>query len=307
MKGIPMASARTRFAFAALAAGALAAGALGQSGSTQPGAGTPQPKPAAQPAAQPATPPQTPPATPAPGAPPAPAAPEQPKALPVPDGPALNKQELEGGVIAEDIKIGDGPVIKLDDTLCFHYHGTLKATGAKFESSFDEGQPAVYPLRDLVPGWQKGIPGMKVGGVRRLTIPSALAYGEQGRPGIPPNADLVFIIQIVSAMQFEDIKVGEGEPAAGSFVAVTSYRILDEQGKEVEKVDATKPYIWLPGEYPAIDFGLTGMKPGGKRKITVPKEINVAPPQAQRMSPLNVPVTVEVELINVRNIGPRRR
>ncbi len=293
---------RSRVALALVAAATLVTGASAQSGSTQPGAAQPasggQPKPTPTP--------------PAPTPPPAAAQPEMPPppaAIPVPNMPTINRQELEGGLIVEDMKIGDGPELKATDTLCFHYHGVLNATGVKFESSYDSGQPAVYPLADLVPGWQKGIPGMKVGGVRRLTVPSALGYAERGSVdgSIPPNSDLIFIIEIVSAMQYEDTKVGEGDAAAGTFIAVTSHRILDEKGVEVEKFDAAKPYVWLPGEYAPMDYALVGMKPGGKRKITVPKEINMAPPQANRPTPLNAPVTIEVEMIALRNVGPRRR
>jgi len=106
-------------------------------------------------------------------------------------------------------------------------------------------------------------------------------------------------------MQIEDTKVGEGEAASVNCVAVTAFSVKDGEGKEVEKADAAHPYIWLPGEFQAISFGLDGMKPGGKRTIRVPKEMNVTAPGAPATSPSNVPLTIEVELIAVRNLGPR--
>ena len=253
---------------------------------------------------------QPPPAT-DPAAPPAvgnsqPAAATQPKGIPVPDGPVVNKQELEDGLIIEDITIGDGYEVKPGGAVVVHYHGTLKEGGKEFDSSFSRGEPISFPLGNVIPGWQKGVPGMKIGGVRRLTIPSKLGYGEQGAgASIPPNSDLVFTIQLVDAMQIEDTKVGEGEAASVNCVAVTAFSVKDGEGKEVEKADAAHPYIWLPGEFQAISFGLDGMKPGGKRTIRVPKEMNVTAPGAPATRPSNVPLTIEVELIAVRNLGPR--
>ncbi|MFN9992984.1 MAG: FKBP-type peptidyl-prolyl cis-trans isomerase, partial [Phycisphaerales bacterium] len=113
------------------------------------------------------------------GATPPPAQPE-PQGVPVPDGPALNTLELEGGLIIEDIKIGDGYQVEPGGAVVAHYHGTLKADGKVFDSSFQRGEPVAFPLSGVIAGWQKGVPGMKVGGVRRLTIPAALGYGERG-------------------------------------------------------------------------------------------------------------------------------
>jgi FKBP-type peptidyl-prolyl cis-trans isomerase len=218
----------------------------------------------------------------------------------------VKKTELEDGLILEDLKIGDGYEVKDGGAVVAHYHGTLKEGGKVFDSSFERGEPASFPLSGVIPGWQKGVPGMKIGGIRRLTIPSKLGYGEHGAgQDIPPNADLVFIIELVDALQIEDTKVGDGEAVGPQCVAVTNYSIKDKDGKEIEKSEAGKPYIWIPGEYQAIQFGLEGMKVGGKRTIKVPKEMNLTSPQVQSPRPQNVPVTIEVELIAVRNLGPR--
>jgi FKBP-type peptidyl-prolyl cis-trans isomerase len=255
----------------------------------------------------------TPPPTPAAAAPVTPAAiPPAPAAMPVPDLPAINKTELEGGLISEDLKIGDGAEIKPNAWVVAHYHGTLKADGKIFDSSYQRGQPIAFPLSGVIQGWQKGVPGMKIGGIRRLTIPAALGYGERGAgDSIPPNSDLVFIVQIVDALITEDIKEGTGEAASQAFIAVTTHRVLDAQGNEVEKVDASNPYIWLPGEWQGMQMGLEGMKVGGKRKILIPKEMNVTPPQLETKRPKGVPLVVEVELVNLRNLpqnpgAPRR-
>jgi FKBP-type peptidyl-prolyl cis-trans isomerase len=281
----------------ALAAFALAFPALAQQPGSQPPTG--QPPATGQPAAT-----GQPPAT----GPKFEVQPVKPQAIPVPDGPVVKKQELEGGLILEDIKIGEGYEVKPGGAVVAYYHGTLKDGGKVFDSAFERGEPVAFPLTGVIMGWQKGVPGMKVGGVRRLTIPSAMAYGPQGAGAdIPPNADLVFVIQLVDALQIEDTKVGEGEEASGQFVAVTAHTIKDKDGKEIEKVEAAHPYIWIPGEFQGIQFGLEGMKPGGHRKITVPKEMNVTAPQANSNRPQNVPLTIEVDLLALRNLGQRRR
>ncbi|HET8671815.1 MAG TPA: FKBP-type peptidyl-prolyl cis-trans isomerase [Candidatus Saccharimonadales bacterium] len=96
----------------------------------------------------------------------------------------------------QDLEVGTGEEVKKGDTITFDYTGALAADGTIFQSSLDTGQPVTYSLNDLIPGWQAGIPGMKVGGKRRLLIPAAQAYGSAERPGIPANSDLVFDITI---------------------------------------------------------------------------------------------------------------
>jgi peptidylprolyl isomerase len=94
--------------------------------------------------------------------------------------PIVKKTELADGIIAEDMKIGEGFEIPEGGAVVCHYHGTLKEGGKKFDSSYERGEPIAFPLSGVIPGWQKGVPGMKVGGIRKLTIPSAMAYGERG-------------------------------------------------------------------------------------------------------------------------------
>lgn len=261
------------------------------------------------------------PSTPAvkPATPVAPAQPEtppMPQAIPVPEGPVVARKELEGGLIVEDIKIGEGYEVREHGAVVAHYHGTLKADpSVVFDSSFKRGEPATFPLDGVIQGWQKGVPGMKIGGVRRLIIPADLAYGSRSPSAeIPPNSDLVFVIQLVDALQVEDVKIGEGEACNGQFVAVTTHVIRDAEGKEVERADAAKPYIWLPGEmnapqtnFDTMQLAMNGMKPGGKRRIKVPKEMNGAPPALNLSRPQNVALNIEVELVAARNLPQQGR
>ena len=229
-----------------------------------------------------------------------------PKGIPVPDMPVLKKTELDGGLIVEDMKLGDGYEVKTGDVVVAHYHETLRSDPTMIiDSSYKRGEPLALPLVNVIPGWRVGVAGMKIGGIRRLIIPAAMAYGEKPpRPWIPANSDLVFVTEIVDAMQVEDLKVGNGESATSRCVAVTAYTITDKNGKVIEKHDASDPYIWVQNEYQPMALGLEGMKRGGKRKITVPAALNRSNPVFGTARPENVPVTIEVELLNLRNIPP---
>ncbi len=101
---------------------------------------------------------------------------------------------------AVDTTPGTGTEVKPGDTVTVDYTGAVAATGTIFQSSLDSGQPVTFSLQQVIPGWQQGIPGMKVGGTRRLLIPAALAYGANAPAGsgIPANADLVFDVVLKS-------------------------------------------------------------------------------------------------------------
>lgn len=113
-----------------------------------------------------------------------------------PDGTKLAVvQTSEIKLVMEDLKIGTGAQAKGSSTITIHYHGTLM-NGNVFDSTRD-GEPATFPLSQLIEGWKMGIPGMKVGGIRRLTIPWQLAYGERAVGNdIPAKSDLIFSIEL---------------------------------------------------------------------------------------------------------------
>lgn len=96
-----------------------------------------------------------------------------------------------------DITEGTGETVTEGATITAHYTGALCADGTIFQSSHDFGRPATFGLDQVIAGWTQGVPGMKVGGVRRLVIPSAMAYGSaRAASNIPPNSDLVFDIEL---------------------------------------------------------------------------------------------------------------
>ena len=95
----------------------------------------------------------------------------------------------------DDIVLGNGKDATPGATVTVHYTGALAKNGIIFQSSHDFGKPVTFGLDQVIRGWTEGVPGMKVGGMRRLTIPSEMAYGSQrAASNIPPNSDLVFDI-----------------------------------------------------------------------------------------------------------------
>jgi len=97
-----------------------------------------------------------------------------------------------------DLVPGEGAEVPQNATITAHYTGALCKDGTIFQSSHDFGKPATFGLHQVIEGWSKGVPGMKVGGTRRLVIPSAMAYGSaRAASNIPPNSDLVFDIELI--------------------------------------------------------------------------------------------------------------
>ncbi len=98
-----------------------------------------------------------------------------------------------------DLVVGTGAVAETGKSVEVHYRGTL-TDGKEFDSSRKHGQPFSFRLGagDVIPGWDEGVKGMKVGGKRKLVVPPAMAYGERGAGGvIPPNATLTFEVELL--------------------------------------------------------------------------------------------------------------
>ena len=122
-----------------------------------------------------------------------------------PDGVGMTKPDINApewkdigdGLKSWDVVAGEGDIFILEsDEGLWHYTGWMP-NGSVFDSSLRKGEPIPFSLTQVIKGWTKGLAGMKPGGVRRLFIPSDLAYGRSGKDPIPPNTDLVFEVKLL--------------------------------------------------------------------------------------------------------------
>jgi len=121
---------------------------------------------------------------------------------------ALERPQIDkpGGDIpfelgVDDIVVGDGDEATKGSKVAVHYVGVAFSTGDEFDASWNRGDPFKFKLGagNVIPGWDAGVVGMKVGGRRKLTIPSAMAYGARGAGGvIKPHEPLVFVVDLLS-------------------------------------------------------------------------------------------------------------
>ena len=127
--------------------------------------------------------------------------------------PLMAKPTVEVRPQVTDLASGDGAIARPGDTLTVHYTGWL-LDGTKFDSSLDRGKPieVTLGLHQVIPGWELGLEGMKVGGRRELLIPPQLAYGKRGAGGvIPPDATLKFEVELVSLKERKYADLGNGD------------------------------------------------------------------------------------------------
>jgi FKBP-type peptidyl-prolyl cis-trans isomerase len=111
----------------------------------------------------------------------------------------MDSIKTPSGLVIEELVVGSGAVAGAGQKVTVHYTGWL-TDGKKFDSSKDRRDPFIFPLGrgQVIKGWDEGVAGMKVGGMRKLTIPPHLGYGARGAGGvIPPNATLVFEVELL--------------------------------------------------------------------------------------------------------------
>ena len=146
-------------------------------------------------------------------------------------------------VAVKDLAVGGGAVAKAGATVTVHYTGWLM-DGKKFDSSHDRKEPFDFTLgaQEVIPGWEKGVEGMKVGGKRELVIPPELAYGAEGAGGvIPPNATLKFEVELLAVAEpkYTDIDNGALKNLLTKGVKIVDIR-RDEEWRQTGVVQGSK-------------------------------------------------------------------
>jgi FKBP-type peptidyl-prolyl cis-trans isomerase len=153
------------------------------------------------------------------------------------DMPGSKTSELQYIVLNQ----GTGPVPKATDKVTVNYRGAL-LDGTEFDSSYKRGQPASFPVNGVIHGWTQALEIMPVGSKWKLFIPADLAYGENGRPGIPPNSVLIFEVELLSV---EAAPPPVGQTAPPTPVAPLTSDIIKvpsaEELKKGAKIEVIKP------------------------------------------------------------------
>ena len=229
----------------------------------------------------------------------------------------MTTQTLASGLILTDTQLGDGLRACPGQTVTVHYTGWLfndGQRGAKFDSSKDRNDPFEFSLGEgrVIAGWDVGVCGMQVGGIRVLTIPPDMGYGSRGAGGaIPPNATLQFEVELLGVsgegLGIEDVVIGSGETAArGQQVTVHYTGWLLQSGERGTQFDSSKdrndPFEFLLGGRQVItgwDMGVAGMQVGGTRVLTIPARLGYGARGAGGVIPPNATLLFEVELLAV--------
>jgi len=224
--------------------------------------------------------------------------------------------EIQPGLSYVDSTLGQGAVVKSDDFVMVHYTGWLYVDGKKaeepFDSSYNRSEPIGFPLGKslVIDGWDKGIPGMNVGGKRTLLIEAGMAYGENGRGEvIPPSSTLIFDVEVVSVptVQIEVLEEGTGAVAeAGDRIDVHYTGWLWENGAKGAQFDSShdrgRPYAFTLGAgrvIPGWDLGLDGMKVGTKAQLIIPAEMGYGSRGSGTTIPPDSPLVFDVELVGI--------
>ncbi|MBN9500208.1 MAG: FKBP-type peptidyl-prolyl cis-trans isomerase [Armatimonadetes bacterium] len=227
-----------------------------------------------------------------------------------------------GGSLAElkieDIEPGKGYGANDGDLVTVLYRGTL-ADGTEFDGNMDaslkpkaDRDPFAVPLGAgrVIPGWDQGLKGIKVGGVRKLSIPSKLGYGEQSQDKIPANSDLFFTVKCLNIVKkgeemvidTKDTKQGTGAAVKNGDKVTIHYVGTLLNGKKFDSSrDRNQPFEFKVGNgdvVPGFDKGVLGMKKGGIRTVVIPPDAAYGARPTGSIPPNSV-LQFEIELLKV--------
>lgn len=197
-----------------------------------------------------------------------------------------SSSEDRGELVTTDLTEGDGAVIQPGQTLVVSYVGRFD-DGTIFDSTAEKGENFMFTfgVGQVLEGWDEGLQGMKVGGERRLSIPSHMAFGRQGQCfsdgscAVPPNTDVIYdvtIVEIFNYVRIEDEVVGDGRVAENGDILFAEYiGTLPAFGDRVFEASNASPgeFFFTLGAGLVIagwEQGLPGMRVGGVRKLVIP-------------------------------------
>lgn len=208
-----------------------------------------------------------------------------------------------------DLVAGTGPSPAATDWVTLQFTATLQ-DGTLIGSTRKFGKPADIPLDGIseqIKGWAEGVSTMKVGGTRKLIIPPHLAYGNAGSGNIPPDATLIFTVDLLGTrpapqVKIEDVRVGTGLTVEAGMRLSVNYTGTLDNGTVFDTSIGKKPFEFVLGVGEVIagwDTGLAGMKVGGKRRLIIPPELGYGP-QGSDPIPPNATLFFEVDLLDAK-------
>jgi peptidylprolyl isomerase len=229
----------------------------------------------------------------------------------------------DGGLEVQDVKVGDGTEVVPGSDVQVHYVGRL-ASGEIFDSSVERGETFGFRVGagQVIAGWEQGLVGMKIGGVRRLVIPAALGYGNRSAGSIPPGATLYFEVELFEVraprtppeapwtaerlrrgpkgLQLADLAKGEGNKAKkGERVCVDL--AVWANGELVDHTYAKPECWWFRYDHSLVMEGLTlgmkGMREGGRRQVQVPAALATSQRAEDAQIPAGVDLVLDIELV----------
>jgi peptidylprolyl isomerase len=222
---------------------------------------------------------------------------------------------------------GSGETPKAGEIITIHYTANL-LDGTELANSYTTNEPVstVWGANRLLPGWEEGVGMMKPGGKAKLVLPANLAFGEQGYGAIPPNAQIVMEVELLSVkaapvpaevtadqltktasgLQYYDINEGDGAEATTNSTISNNYTMwvkLDDGYSYIDQSPAGSPLSFVLGRgdtvFPGWEEGTTGMKVGGKRLLVIPPELALGS-QDNGTIPANSTLVMEIELTDVK-------
>ena len=237
----------------------------------------------------------------------------------------LPRDERPNRLVTRDIAIGTGTQAGVGDVLEVNYVGALLSDGTEFDASWNRSQTFFVPIGmgAVIPGWDQGIVGMREGGRRVLITPPDLAYGSSGAgSSIPPDATLVFVVDLVAvldlqppaipeptevgaSLEVEDLVAGTGDPVeSGDTVTVhylgtlTDGTVFDASWRRGMPFTTT---IGVGMVIPGWDQGIVGMREGGRRLLKIPSDLAYGERGSGAAIPPDTPLLFVVDLMRIQS------